>query len=57
MLSFLRSHARDLGIDAAQVAIWACSGNAQTALIVLTDKTLQRPGIPRCGVLYYPIVS
>jgi hypothetical protein len=57
VLSFVRSRAADFGFDAGRVAIWACSGNAQTGLVALTDKGAQRSGATRCGVLYYPVVS
>lgn len=56
LVSFIRRRGPELGMDPARIAIWACSGNAQTGLVALTDKAAQPPA-PRCGVLYYPVVS
>jgi hypothetical protein len=47
VLSFLRTNAGTLGIDATRIGVWASSGNAPVALSVLME------GRVRCGVLCY----
>jgi len=49
-LDFLRDHAEELGIDAARLGIFACSGNGNVALSLLTDPTRALA----CGVFCYP---
>jgi len=46
VLSYLRDHSAELGIDEGRIGIWAASGNAPVALSVLMD------GKARCGVLF-----
>ncbi len=54
VLTFVRSHADDLGINPDAVAIWACSRNVSVALPVLAE-----PGADyiRSGVLYYGVTN
>ena len=38
VLRYVRAHA-ELGIDGERIGVWACSGNAPTALSVLMNQT------------------
>jgi dienelactone hydrolase len=57
VLDFIRAQGRRLGMDCDRIAVFACSGNAQTGLAALADKTAEYRGAIRCGVVYYPIIS
>jgi dienelactone hydrolase len=48
LLAYLREH--ELGIDAARIGLWACSGNAPTALSLLLGE--HGPSL-RCAALLY----
>jgi acetyl esterase/lipase len=47
VLSHIRDHAAELGIDSARLGVWAGSGNVPVALAVLMQEGL------RCGALCY----
>lgn len=49
VLQYLGDNGAQLGIDAKRVALWACSGNAPTALSLL----MPRPEGLKCAVLCY----
>lgn len=48
LLAHLREHADALGLDPARIGVWACSGNAPTALGLLAQGKLA------CAALVYP---
>jgi acetyl esterase/lipase len=50
LLQYLRGHGAEFGIDAHRMAVWACSGNAPTALSLL----MRQPSDLKCAVLCYP---
>jgi hypothetical protein len=50
LLGHVREHARELGLDATRVALWAASGNVPTALHLLMT---QAPDAFRAAVLLY----
>jgi hypothetical protein len=57
VLSFVMEKGPRLGLDRERIGIFACSGNAQTGLIALTEKRAEWTRAVRCGVIYYPVVS
>ena len=48
--AYLRAHGRELGLDAARMAAWACSANVRSALAVLMQPG---PAPVVAAVLYY----
>jgi dienelactone hydrolase len=50
VLQYLRRSGAELGIDAHRIGLWACSGNAPTALSLL----MLQPRALKCAVLCYP---
>lgn len=50
LIRALRSRGTELGIDANRIALWSCSGNAPTALSVLTNAERRI----RCAAFCYP---
>lgn len=51
VLEHVRQHAASLDIDEHRIGLWACSGNAPTALAVLTTE---EHNYLKCAVLAYP---
>jgi hypothetical protein len=49
VVQYVQRNASSLGIDTTRIAVWACSGNAPTALSVLMDRS----AAPACAVLCY----
>ena len=49
-LAYVRGHGRELGIDPARLAAWACSANVRSALTVLMQPG---PAPVAAAVLYY----
>ena len=54
LLTYLRAHSARLGIDADNVAIWACSANLRTGSRYAFDAA--HPWV-RCGVFYYGAID
>jgi dienelactone hydrolase len=50
LIAYVREHAAELGIDPARIGLWACSGNAPTALSLLLGA--HGPSL-RCAALLY----
>jgi hypothetical protein len=51
ILDYVRQHAASLNLDESNIALWACSGNAPTAVSLLMQDAKQSV---KCGVLCYP---
>jgi len=50
-VGYVREHGAELGIDAARIGLWSCSGHSATALSLLMKDS----GVsPVCAVLFYP---
>lgn len=54
LISYVRSHATELGIDAERIGLWVASGGGPTGLhLALSDC----PDYLRCIAAYYPILD
>lgn len=50
LLTYLRQHATELGVDPEQMVVWSCSANAKVGTAIVTDPKLTNV---RGGIVYY----